>query len=207
MTKQIDYYFSMISPWAHMGHAKFMDIVKRNGLTVTFKPVPLTKVFAETGGLPLMQRAPARQRYRMMELQRWREKSGLPFHLRPKFGRFDTALADCFVLAIIAEGHNPEPFVRRAFKAVQEDEMNLADEATLAQLADEQGLPGAKILERAKRDETRAQYEQHYKDAVAVDAIGSPCYVRGGEVFWGQDRLDLFEDAVTSGREPFRSDV
>lgn len=112
MTKEIDYYFSMISPWAHMGHAAFMSIVERNGLTVTFKPVPLHKVFAETGGLPLPQRSPARQRYRMMELQRWREKLGLPFHLRPKYGRFDTALADCFVLAIIAEGHNPEPFVR-----------------------------------------------------------------------------------------------
>lgn len=85
--------------------------------------------------------------------------------------------------------------------------MNLADEATLMTLAEEQGLPGAKILERAKREETRVQYEQHYKDAVAIDAIGSPCYVRGGEVFWGQDRLGLFEDAITSGRAPFRSDV
>jgi 2-hydroxychromene-2-carboxylate isomerase len=33
--------------------------------------------------------------------------------------------------------------------------------------------------------------------------IGSPCYVRRGEVFWGQDRLDLLADAITSGRAPF----
>jgi 2-hydroxychromene-2-carboxylate isomerase len=207
MSKQIDYYFSMISPWAHMGHARFIDIARRHTLEVRFKPAPLHKVFAETGGLPLLKRAPARQRYRLMELQRWREKLKMPFHLRPKYGRFDPALADRFVLAISAAGHDPEPFVRRGFKAVQEDEMNLADETVLVQLADELGLPGAQLLKRARSSEIQAQYEQNYQDAVAADAIGSPCYVRGGEVFWGQDRLDLFEDAVTSGRAPFRSDV
>jgi 2-hydroxychromene-2-carboxylate isomerase len=28
-----------------------------------------------------------------------------------------------------------------------------------------------------------------------------------GEVFWGQDRLDLLNDALTSGRPPYSSDV
>ncbi|HEY0438598.1 MAG TPA: DsbA family protein, partial [Xanthobacteraceae bacterium] len=52
----------------------------------------------------------------------------------------------------------------------------------------------------------RAIYEQNYQDAVAADAVGSPVYVRDGEAFWGQDRLDLFEDAVKSGRAGYRSD-
>jgi 2-hydroxychromene-2-carboxylate isomerase len=44
-------------------------------------------------------------------------------------------------------------------------------------------------------------------DAVGADAFGSPCYVLEGEVFWGQDRLDLLDEALTSGRPPYRSDV
>jgi len=31
--------------------------------------------------------------------------------------------------------------------------------------------------------------------------------VRDGEAFWAQDRLDLFEDAVKSGRSGYRSDA
>jgi 2-hydroxychromene-2-carboxylate isomerase len=207
MSERIDYYFSLTSPWAYIGHARFMEIVRRHGLGVNYKPVPLGKVFAETGGLPLAKRAPARQRYRMLELQRWREKRGLKFHLRPKNVPFDGALADCLVIAAVAAGHDPDAFVRRAFAAVWEDEMSLADEANLLSIARDAGLPGPALLEAAKRDATRASYEQNYRDAIAADAFGSPVYVRDGEAFWGQDRLDLFEDAVRSGRTAYRSDA
>jgi len=207
MPEHIDYYFSIVSPWAFMGHRPFMDIVQRYGLEVSYKPVPLGKVFAETGGLPLGKRAPARQRYRILEMQRWREKRGLNFHLRPKNWPFDGTLADCFVIAMVDAGHDPDHFLRRAFAAVWEDELTLAEEANLLRLAREQGLPGEALLAAAKADETRAKYEQNYRDAVAADAFGSPVYVRAGEAFWGQDRLDLFEDAVKSGRPGYRSDA
>lgn len=207
MTKHVDYYFSIVSPWAYIGHAPFMDIVKRYGLTVTAKPVPLGQVFSETGGLPLGKRAPARQRYRILELQRWREKRGLDFKLRPKNWPFDGSLADRFVVAAVAAGHDPDVFLRRAFAAIWEGEMSLADDAALAKIGNEAGLPAEELLTAAKADATSVKYEQNYRDAVAADAFGSPVYVRDGEAFWGQDRLDLFEDAVKSGRAGFRSDA
>ncbi len=207
MPDRVDYYFSMISPWAYIGHATFRDIAKRHGLAVNFKPVALGKVFPETGGLPLGKRAPARQRYRFLELQRWRDKRRLNFHLRPKHWPFDSALADCFVIAVAQSGRDPEPFVRRGFKAVWEDEMNLAEDANILKIAKEVGLPGEELVAAAKSDKARDAYEQNVKDAIAADAFGSPCYVRGGESFWGQDRLDLFEDAVTSGRAAYRHDA
>ena len=37
-----------------------------------------------------------------------------------------------------------------------------------------------------------------------TDVFGSPAYVLGGEVFWGQDRIELLDDAVRAGRAPFR---
>jgi 2-hydroxychromene-2-carboxylate isomerase len=94
MARRIDYFFSAVSPWAYIGHAAFHDLVQEQGCAVTYKPVFLGELFAETGGLPLTKRHPARQRYRIMELQRWREKRGLSFHLQPKYWPFDTRLAD-----------------------------------------------------------------------------------------------------------------
>src|SRR5918997_2282210 len=115
MPRVIDYYFSLVSPWAYIGHGPFMDIVGRHGVEVNYKPVFLGRVFAETGGLPLAQRHPARQRYRLLELQRWREKRGLSFNLQPKFWPFDVGLADRFVIAITAARKDPDAFLRRAF--------------------------------------------------------------------------------------------
>jgi 2-hydroxychromene-2-carboxylate isomerase len=113
MSRAIDYYFSLVSPWAYIGHAPFMEMARRHGLAVNYKPVFLGRVFAETGGLPLAQRHPARQRYRLVELQRWRDRRGLSFNIQPKFWPFDVTLADRFVVAIQAKHGVPIRSFRR----------------------------------------------------------------------------------------------
>jgi 2-hydroxychromene-2-carboxylate isomerase len=205
MARSIDYYFSVASPWAYIGHAPFMEIAGRHGLEVNHKPIFLGRVFAETGGQPLPQRHPARQRYRMLELQRWREKRGLSFNLKPKFWPFDVNLADRFVIAITAAGKDPDAFLRRAFAGVWEEERNLADPLVIAELAEAAGLDSTSLLEAARGSMTEALYGLNLENAVAGDVFGSPAYVVDSEVFWGQDRLDLLADALASGRPPYRA--
>ena len=207
MTRQVDYYFSLQSPWAYIGHRTFRDVVSAHGITVNHKPVVLVDLFSETGGLPLLKRHPVRQRYRMLELQRWRDKRRLNFHLQPANWPFNGRLADGLVIAAIEAGHDPDKFLRRAFAAVWEDQLNLADSATLIKLADESGLPGKQLAERSASDETGAIYEQNRQDALSADVFGSPAYLLDGEVFWGQDRIELLADALNSGRAPYRSQV
>jgi 2-hydroxychromene-2-carboxylate isomerase len=205
MPRQVDYYFSLQSPWAYIGHQLFRDVASTYGLKINHKPVVLVDLFSETGGLPLLKRHPVRQRYRMVELQRWRDKRGLKFHLQPANWPFNARLADGVVIAAIEAGHDPEPFLRRGFAAVWEDQFNLADAATVAKLADESGLPGQQLVERSQTEEISAAYEKNRQDALAADVFGSPVYVLDGEVFWGQDRIELLADALKSGRAPYRS--
>src|ERR1700737_1571367 len=156
MPRQIDYYFSLQSPWAYIGHKLFREVASTYDLKVNHKPVVLVDLFSETGGLPLMKRHPVRQRYRMLELQRWRDKRGLNFHLRPAYSPFDGRLADGVVIAAIGAGYAPDAFLRRAFSGVFEQQLNLADPATLAKLADDAGLPGKRLVERAASEDVAA---------------------------------------------------
>ncbi|MGA2997735.1 2-hydroxychromene-2-carboxylate isomerase [Bradyrhizobium sp.] len=207
MPRQIDYYFSLSSPWAYIGHKLFREVVAAHDLKVNHKPVVLVDLFSETGGLPLVKRHPVRQRYRMLELQRWRDKRGLNFHFQPKHVPLNARLADGLVIAAIEADHDPDPFLRRAFAGVWEDQLDLADAATLVRLADASGLPGQALVERSATDEISQKYEQNRQDALSVDVFGSPAYVLDGEVFWGQDRIELLADALKSGRAPYRSQV
>jgi 2-hydroxychromene-2-carboxylate isomerase len=207
MPRQIDYYFSLNSPWAYIGHKPVMEIAKTYGLKVNFKPVLLVELFSETGGLPLPKRHPVRQRYRMVELQRWRDKRGLSFHLQTKNWPFSPRLADGVVIAALEAGRDPAAFMQRVYAGVWEDQLNLADPATLTELADASGLPGKQLVERSGSDEIGAAYEKNRQDALAADVFGSPGYVLDGEVFWGQDRIELLADALKSGRAPYRSQV
>ncbi len=194
MPRQVDYYFSFLSPWAYVGHRAFRALV-------------LVDLFSESGGLPLMKRHPVRQRYRMVELQRWRDRRGLKFHLQPANWPFNARLADGVVIAAIESGFDPDRYLARGFAAVWEDQLSLADPATVAKLADESGLPGKQLVERSEQEAISAAYEQNRQDALASDVFGSPAYVLDGEVFWGQDRIDLLEDALKSGRAPYSSQV
>jgi len=207
MPRPIDYYFSVQSPWAYIGHKPFGDLVNTYDLKVNYKPVLLVDLFSETGGLPLGRRHPVRQRYRMVELQRWRDKRGLSFHLQPAHWPFNGRLADGVVIAAIEAGLDPERFMRRAYAGVWEDQLDLADPAIVAKLADESGLPGQQLVERSPAEAVSAAYEQNRQDALAADVFGSPGYVLDGEVFWGQDRIELLADALKSGRKPYSSEV
>ncbi len=204
MSRQVGYYFSLQSPWAYIGHKPFRALVDKYGLTVDYRPVLLVDLFSETGGLPLAKRHPVRQRYRMVELQRWRDKRGLDFHLQPQHWPFNARIADGVVIAAIDAGHDPEPFLQRAYRAVWEEQRNLADAATLAEIADAAGLPGAQLVVRAGSEDVGAKYEENRQHALEADVFGSPGYVLDGEVFWGQDRIELLADALASGRAPYR---
>ena len=88
MPRTIDYYFTLASPWAFLGHRPFVDLAKAHGVTIRYRPVDLGEVFPHTGGLPLPKRHPARQRYRILELQRWREARGIALKIQPKHWPF-----------------------------------------------------------------------------------------------------------------------
>ena len=182
MARNVDYYFSLLSPYAYLGHVPFMAIVRRHDVEVTCNPVLLPSVFAETGGLPFPSAIRFGSAIASSSCSAG-EKRGLKFNLHPRFWPFDPEMADRFVIAIVAAGHDPDPFLRRAFAAVWAGEQYLADDATLIALADSVTLPGEALLADARREESKAKYEQNIKDAIAGDVIGSPGYVLDGEVF------------------------
>lgn len=204
MTRSIDYYFTLVSPWAYIGHRAFRDLAARYDLAVNYKPVALGTVFPESGGMPLAKRHPLRVRYRDIELQRWREKRGLSFHLKPEFWPFEPTFVDCIVVAIAARGEHVEAFLAPAFAAIFENQLDLKDPDVVAKLLTDGGLDAATIMKAAVDPATKAIYEADTQGALAAGVFGSPAYVLDGEVFWGQDRLDLLEDALKNGRKPFK---
>jgi 2-hydroxychromene-2-carboxylate isomerase len=203
MSRRIDYYFSLVSPWTYIGHRLFLDIARRHGASIAYRPVLLNEVFSQTGGLPLAKRHPARQAYRMVELQRWRDKRQLSFHLQPKNWPYDADLANRMVLAVVEAGGDPADLVQKAFARVWETQENLADSDVLADVLREAGFDPAPILAAANSQEIRAAYERNRLEAIEAGVFGAPAYVLEGEIFWGQDRLELLDDALASGRAPF----
>ena len=118
MGRRLTIYFSLLSPWAYIGHGELRRLAGKHALALDFRPVNLMEVFTKSGGLPLPKRHPSRQAYRMIELQRWRERRGLNFDLRPRFWPFGPRAADRVICAMVAEGADPEKSIAGAFAAI-----------------------------------------------------------------------------------------
>ncbi|WP_298352307.1 2-hydroxychromene-2-carboxylate isomerase [Rhodoblastus sp.] len=206
MGRQIAVYFSLHSPWAYIGHGAFQALVAKHKLRVNYRPVSLHQIYPESGGLPLARRHPLRQNYRIVELQRWREKRGLKLHLHPRHWPFDPAPGDRIVCAMTLAGVDPSNFMAGAFAGAFERQLDVGDVATLAQILGETGYEPA-WLRRGESGEAETCYQGNLALALEAGVFGSPSYVLDGEVFWGQDRLELLDDALTSGRAPFRPDA
>ena len=195
MAPTIDYYFSPQSPWAYLGHRRFVRIAEQAGAQVNVLPIDLaTKVFPISGGLPLPKRAPQRQAYRLTELRRFSKWLDLPLNLQPKY--FPVAGDDAAKLIIAVDlkdgSRSALALTGAVLTAVWAEDRNIADEQTLATLLAEQSLP-ADRLEAAHSQAVHDRYEADTQRAIQAGVFGAPSYVIDGEIFWGQDRLEFVE--------------
>ena len=198
MSITVDYYMTLNSPWTYISSGLLAEIAARNQVTVNVKPAKFGPIFEQTGGLPLPKRSPQRRAYRMMELARWREVRGAPIHLEPKYFPCDDAAAVRLVIAARLQGKDAHRLSLEFGRALWEREETLADPATMASAAQRAGLDAAELRAGGPSDaELDALYETYTQEALAAGVFGAPSYVLpSGEIFWGQDRLDLLERAL-----------
>ena len=202
MSKVIDYYMSHSSPWTYLGHDRLAAIAKAAGAQVNLKPADYGRVFAASGGLPLKQRPPQRQAYRMTELKRWRAHLQLPINLEPAFFPFDATLASLITIAAQLQGGAQGgqaagmAFTSAVLRGCWVEERNMADADALVATANACGLEGAALLDLARQPAAAEIYQRNNEQAIAAQVFGAPTYIYRGELFWGQDRLDFLERAL-----------
>ncbi|TCD16518.1 2-hydroxychromene-2-carboxylate isomerase [Oricola cellulosilytica] len=203
MTQAIDYYFYSASPFTYLGHKAITEVAARHGARLNYKPVNLMGLWEVSGAVPPAKRPPVRQRYRLVELARVADFRGLPINIKPAHFPVDATLADLTVAAIADPGGDPNGYMATLFSACWAEDKNLADEAVLRELLSAAGHDADGVIEHAKTDKIAAIRARNTEEAIAADAVGVPAFVLNGEVFWGQDRIEYIDQALTSGRGPF----
>jgi len=191
--KLIDYFDSMSSPWTYLGHLRFMNLAHRFGLTIRHKPMDLLKVWSVSGGLPLKQRARQRQAYRHQELRRWSELLGLPCNLEPAHHPVADRRACYMVIAAMQRGLDWSALSNAILRAVWVEDRDIADHATLIAIANENSMDGQALLAATEDAAVQAEYQSNTEEAIRIGVFGAPTYVFDGELFWGQDRLQMLE--------------
>lgn len=203
MAPSIDYYFTLISPFSYLGHKALLAVADKHGASIAFKPMNLADVFATSGVVPIPERPVSRQNYRLIELQRIADFRGLPLTLRPAHFPTNPALANGAVAAISAAGGDPADFMFEAFQACWANERDISQPETVRELLEATGHDATAIMAAASSQEVVATMAENTEAAIAAGAVGAPAYVLQGEPFWGQDRIDYLDHALSTGRGPY----
>jgi 2-hydroxychromene-2-carboxylate isomerase len=192
----IDYYVWLLSDWAYLGGVRFVQLAARHGVKINHIPMRMQDVYAGSGGILLANRSWQRQAYRITELKRWRSKRGIPLNIEPKFFPCDVDLASCAVIAGQRQGLAVADLVNAVMRAIWAEDQDVSDPAVLVSLAGRCGLDGPALVEAAGTPAVREEYSGNTARALAAGVFGSPFYLFAGELFWGQDRLDMLEEAI-----------
>ena len=190
---RVIHYFSPMSGFAYLGFAELCAVAKRHGVEVDHRPVDIARVFASVDTIAPARQAPARLAWRRTDMARWAQRRALPLNVIPKHWPVDATLASCAMIAAQSLCADAAPFISEILSSVWARDEDIANEDTIAALAQACGLNAMKIIADARSNAVRAAYDANTQDAIAHSVIGSPTMRIGEENFFGQDRLDFVD--------------
>jgi len=194
----IEYFYSTHSAFAYIGSQLFMDIARRNGCRIIHRPVDLITVVNATSGKPFGYRSEAHKSYFFdREIERWAAYRGAPLiNHRPTWHDEPLDLPNGFVIAAVNQGHNADELAHEILKAHWLEDANHTDPDLLISIADKLGIDGASLIEMSYSDEIKKIHEKNTEEAIKRNIFGSPTYFLNGDMFYGQDHLELLEKAI-----------
>lgn len=195
---QIDYFFTVVSPWVYLAGDRLEQIAARQGAMVRYVPLDAAALFPRTGGQVLAERHESRKAYRLQELARWSKRLGAKLDLQPAYFPVNPAPASYAIIAAEAAGGGDLAGLVQAFpRAVWAEGRNIADDAVVKEIMAENGFDPA-VADRGMFMAADV-YVRNLDEAVARGVFGTPFYLVGDARFWGQDRLEMLEEHLAAG--------
>lgn len=189
-------YFSPQSGYAYLGHGRVRAIAREAGASILWRPVDILKVFAAGGSTAPAKQSPQRNAYRKADIVRWATRAGVPIQTEPAFWPTDTLPACRLIAAAQLEGIDPADLIGACLAAVWARDIQISDRGNLIRLANEVGLDGAHLAVLSDSVAAAERVERNTAEAIGAGVFGSPSYIVGGALYFGQDRLDFVAEKL-----------
>lgn len=188
MTKSIDYFFSVGSPWAFIGLETFATLASDHGATIRPYVIPLIE---DNGGIYSRNRPEARRTYWTTDLKRWAALRGKVLNFDNRAELSDPTPAGLMIMAAIEQSKDWLTLAAALQQAfwVRGDDIGKAE--VRRGIANAVGFDGAALDERGQSDAVQAVRTSSYETAKAAGVFGVPTYRYEGELYWGQDSLSF----------------
>ncbi len=196
MSKTMEFYFDLGSPASYLAWTQLPALCARHGAALVYRPMLLGAVFQATGNAsPAI--IPAKGRYMSIDLGRYARRYDVPFGLPPGFPVNTLTLMRGTLGTQLRAPAQFDALLAVLFKGLWEHRRNLSDAAVLDETLRQAGFDLAAFHALAADGEVKAELKRVTEEAVARGVFGAPTCFVDGEMFFGQDRLDFVEEALS----------
>jgi 2-hydroxychromene-2-carboxylate isomerase len=199
---EIEYFYAAHSAYAYLGSAQFMEIAAAAGRRIVHKPYDLRAGIVGVGSSVIGERTAGHLEYYFgREVERWSQFRNAPVMKRlPTHHHKSTTPSNTMLIAGIVQGLNIDQLAHAMLERHWRNDDDLADLDTLRTIAQSLNIDPEPLLAASGSSEVLDIYNANTAEAIARSVFGSPTYFVDGDMFYGQDRLELIEQAL---RMPF----
>ncbi|MFN9813642.1 MAG: 2-hydroxychromene-2-carboxylate isomerase [Deltaproteobacteria bacterium] len=198
MTKTVELFYDIASSYSYLAATQIDALSARAGAEVRWRPFLLGGVFKATGN-EMPARIPNKAQWLIGDTMRWAKKYGVPYAVPSRFPMITISTQRALVATDRLVGQEAQKKLAIAlFHAYWAEDRDVSDKAVIAEVAASVGLDASALLAALDAVETKNALRANTDEAVSRGAFGAPAMFYEGELFWGNDRLGLLEDALTN---------
>ena len=191
MSRKIDFYFDIMSPYSYFAFVKLPDLARKHGYDLRYHPMDIPSAKLAAGNYaPRTVEVPAKFNALKQDFRRWSDHYGVPFTLPRKF---DTRRWTIAALYAIGEGR-AEQYVRGAYDKVWAEGIDPTDDAEFTDALAGAGLNAEAAMTYAQSTQGEAEFKKSCIDAQGNGVFGAPTMIVDDQIFWGNDRLQFLEE-------------
>lgn len=187
----VDFWLDFASTYSYLSGLRIEEIAARYGVHVRWRPMLLGPIFAGQGWTTSPFNVfEAKGRYMVRDVGRIATARGAPFHLPDPFPQ-NSLLAARVALSIPA-GPLRAALSREILIAEFAERLPINDPAVIGVCLERAGIEPIAALAAAQTGAVKAQLRAETELAARAGIFGAPAFItRDGEIFWGDDRLEM----------------
>ena len=197
MKKLVEFFFDFGSPTAYLAYTQLPKLAADCGAEIVWRPMLLGGVFKATGNQSPVMIA-AKGNWMWHDMSQWARRYGVPLQIHPNFPANTLTLMRGATGLQMREPDRLLDYVDLVYRSMWGSGVDLGNPEILASTLQGAGFDPAAFTALVGDPAVKAQLIATTEEAVKRGAFGAPTLFVGGQMFFGQDRLDFVREALNN---------
>jgi 2-hydroxychromene-2-carboxylate isomerase len=184
---QIDFFFTMGSTYSYLSVMRLADVESFHGVRFCWRPFHLLLILQEMKHVPFADK-PAKIHYMWRDIERRAAMYGLPVKLPAPYPAKQSITANLVAMVGMHEGWGAD-FVRAAYRRWMQNGQETGSEPNVSSSLRDIGQDPGRVMALASGPAANDALLSETDAARQLGIFGSPTFVVGRELFWGDDRM------------------